>query len=456
MNEITPQAIIALVAYIPIAALIMAMRDTARGFSIAYLVGLMFLPAGYEFEIPVLPDLSKENAPAVGILIGTLIFHPKLLARFKITALDFIFLFGAACAFMTAMLNDMGLKFGASETLNVMLSFFLPVMLARIHIGSPKGLRTFLITLVVLACIYTPLSLFEFRMSPQLHTWTYGYFQHVFQQHMRGSFWRPIVYFYHALSLGRFYALAAFLALFPLRKDLIRRFGPNGAYLWMAPFLGLLLELSLSPILMFTLLCGMYQVVMRVPLAVWLAPLAAYMWFAGVFAQIEIGYGSVSRFSAVSSERAESFNYRLQALREYRSVVLTKPWFGWGGFGRGRIEGRATDSQLLVHLLSTGLFGAVAYFGWWWGAMGAAAGLVRRARGTPTAGYAAAFAAFASIGLSYTVVDAAVDHFMMFGLAALYGIATTPAARKVRKLPFRRNPYDLGPLPPRERALEAH
>jgi hypothetical protein len=419
----------ALVAYVPIAALIMAMRNSALGFSLAYLIGLMFLPAGLEFDIPAVPDLSKENVPALGILIGTALFHPQLFNRFRFTALDLIFVFGAMCAFVTAMLNDFGMKFGASQTMDVFLSFFLPIILARIHLCTPRALRTFLTTLVLLACIYVPFSIWEFRMSPQFHTWVYGYFQHVFQQHFRGLFWRPIVFFYHALSLGRFYALAAFLALFPLRRELMRLFGPYGRYIFLVPLLGLVLEQSVSPIMLFCFLSVMYHAVLRAPAIIWVMPVIGYLWFAGVFAQIEVGFGGVRNISNVSSERAASFDYRLQALREYRSVVLTKPWFGWGGYGHGRIEGRATDSQLLVHLLQSGLLGAICYFGWWLTAMARAGGLVYKARGTPLATYAASFAAFASIGLTYTTVDAAVDHFMMFPLAGLYAIATMRARR---------------------------
>lgn len=413
---------VALIGYIPLAAIIMAGRNNALAFSLAYLIGLMFLPSGLEFEIPGVPDLTKENVPGLGILIGTVLFHPRIFDRFRLSKLDFLFVFGMLAAFITAYINGFGVRYGVSQMLDVLMSFALPIVLARIHLGTPASIKTFMITLVLLSCIYVPMSLLEFRMSPQIHTWVYGYFQHVFQQHMRGSFWRPIVFFYHALALGRFYALATFLALFPARPALVRLFGNSGKYVFLAPLAGLLLEQSISPVLLFVFMSALYLAIQWRHWTVLIMPVLAFTWFGFVFAGIEIGYGSVDRFTPVSSERAQSFEYRLQALREYRSVILNRPWFGHGGFNHGRIEGRATDSQSLIFLLQSGLIGTLAYLGWWFGAMWAAARTANRMRGTPLGRTAAAWAAFGSIALTYTVVDAALEHFLMFGLAAMFGI----------------------------------
>jgi len=413
---------VALIGYIPLAAIIMAGRNNALAFSLAYLIGLMFLPSGLEFEIPGVPDLTKENVPGLGILIGTVLFHPRIFDRFRLSKLDFLFVFGMLAAFITAYTNGFGVRYGVSQMLDVLMSFALPIVLARIHLGTPASIKTFMITLVLLSCIYVPMSLWEFRMSPQIHTWVYGYFQHVFQQHMRGSFWRPIVFFYHALALGRFYALATFLALFPARPALVRLFGNSGKYVFLAPLAGLLLEQSISPVLLFVFMSALYLAIQWRHWTVLIMPVLAFTWFGFVFAGIEIGYGSVDRFTPVSSERAQSFEYRLQALREYRSVILNRPWFGHGGFNHGRIEGRATDSQSLIFLLQSGLIGTLAYLGWWFGAMWAAARTANRMRGTPLGRTAAAWAAFGSIALTYTVVDAALEHFLMFGLAAMFGI----------------------------------
>lgn len=427
---------IALLAYIPAAAMMMMGKNNALCFSLAYLLGLLFLPSGAEFEIAGVPDLGKDNVPALGILIGTILFHPRLFERFQPTILDLLFPFGMMVAFISAYINGFGARFGISQAADVGLNFLLPVFLARIHLCTPTAIKTFLITLVLLSVVYAPLALWEFRMSPQIHTTVYGYFQHVFQQHQRGSFWRPIVFFYHALSLARFFAIAAFLALFPLRKDLARMFGPVGNYIFLVPLFALLIAQSISPVMLFGFMTGLYFAIQRNYWLVFAMPVAAMIWLGLVYADLNPLTGDT--LTTVSDERADSFQYRIDAQQEYKSVVLNRMWFGHGGYDHGRIEGRATDSQLLVRLLLGGVLGSFAYFGWWWGGMWAAAWASARTAGTPFGKVAAAVAAHASIALTFVVVDAAVDHFLLFGLAGVYAIATW-----LRTMPPTANPAQV-------------
>ena len=58
--------------------------------------------------------------------------------------------------------------------------------------------------LVVAGLIYSLPMLFEVRMSPQLHTWIYGYFPHSFGQQMRDGGFRPVVFIGHGLGVAFF------------------------------------------------------------------------------------------------------------------------------------------------------------------------------------------------------------------------------------------------------------
>jgi len=319
---------VALLGWIPISFVLMADRNSARGFSLAFLLGLMFLPAGVEIDIPSLPDLDKANVATVGILLGTIVFHPKLFDRFRLTSLDLIFLVIIQLTFVTSYVNGHGVYDGISRSIGFVLNFALPVLLARVHLGTPASLRTFLMTLVLLSVIYAPLAAWEFRMSPQFHTTVYGYFQHVFQQHFRGGFWRPIVFFYHALSLARFFAFAAFLAMLPLRRDLAAMFGPVGNFLFLAPLLGLVLSQSLGPYMLFGLLVSGYFLIRNLHYSVvYIVPAVAYLWVFFVYIGFEIGYGSVDTISTVTAERAQSLEYRLLAIREYKDIIFNQPLF---------------------------------------------------------------------------------------------------------------------------------
>src|SRR5262249_17421221 len=58
--------------------------------------------------------------------------------------------------------------------------------------------------LVIAGLLYSLPMLFEIRMSPQLHTWIYGYFPHSFSQQMRDGGFRPIVFMGHGLLVAFF------------------------------------------------------------------------------------------------------------------------------------------------------------------------------------------------------------------------------------------------------------
>lgn len=414
----------ALFAWIAVSAFLMLDQNRARAFSLAVLLGLLLLPEAHEIELPGVPDIDKNNVTFIGILIGTVLFHPRSFDRFTLIAADFLFAGLLAAAFLSAYLTDNSLTYCISRTFTFFFGWVLPILLARIHIGTPNGIRTFLLWTIAAAVIYTPFAMWEFRMSPQVHTAVYGYFQHVFQQHYRGGFWRPIVCFSHALALGRFFAFAAFLALLPMRKDLVQLFGNIGNYVFLAPLAGLLLSMSFGPYLLFALLCSGYFIIQRQPVAAFIFPVGALIWLAVLFAGTQPGQGVVEDIASLNPDRAASLQYRLDALQEYKSVIMFRPFFGYGGWGGGRIEGRATDSQLLISMIDRGFIGTAFYIGWWFYGLYAAVRAMTHLRGRTGARRAAAVAILASLAIGVITIDAAFDVHLLVLLGACIAVYT--------------------------------
>lgn len=444
----------ALFAYIPFAALLMLDRNSARGFSLAYLLALFLLPSTANpvtestlgtIALPLVPDLDKGNIPTIGVLLGTIIFHPERFDRFRLSPYDFLLLVVLQFTFVTSYLNGFGAYDGISHMLKFILNFMLIVFLARIHIGTPTGLRTFMICMCVGAACCAPFALWEFRFSPQIHTELYGYFQHVFQQHIRGGFYRPILAFTHGLVLARFFAITAFLALFPMRRDLADLFGPLGGYLFLAPLAGLLVSMSLSPYMVFAMLCVGWFVVQRYRWAYYVLPIIGFLWIIAFFVDIEIGFSNVHQFFGFSAERAESLEYRLVALREYKAPILARGWFGWGGWNSAH-TGRATDSVVLIYLINFGFMGAIAYFGWWFCMLTVVHRVKDAAAGTVLGGRARAVALMCSLGLLISVVDSALDTYLLILVSALLSIdgwlSTNP---QIPTLPGYRGPRAYAP-----------
>ena len=78
--------------------------------------------------------------------------------------------------------------------------------------------------LIVAGLCYSVPMLFEVRMSPQLHTWIYGYFPHSFVQQMREGGFRPVVFLGHGL-LTAFFIMSAAVAAAAFWQTRTRRSG---------------------------------------------------------------------------------------------------------------------------------------------------------------------------------------------------------------------------------------
>ncbi|MCP4641578.1 MAG: hypothetical protein GY851_14135 [bacterium] len=422
----------ALAGYVVIVAMLMADRDSARGFSIAMLGGLMLLPQACQLELPgVIPDLDKVSVAALGVLIGTFVFHFQSVLSFRPRPLDLVLLAFLAGAVATSLDSGRGAYDGFSTALLETLKLLLPVFLARVHLNTPRAFRTFLLTLIWMSALYAPLAVWEWRMSPQLHRILYGYFQHSFFQHTRGSFYRPAVCFYHGLTLGRFFAFTAFLAAFPMRKELAR-WSQAGNYLFLAPLLGLLTSMSYSPYLLFALLVTLYFSTRRQSWTGYVLPALAFVWLFLMFLGMNPMAGVTDIVASFNPERAASLQYRIDALDIYRLNILERPILGWGGWGGGREIGVATDSEFLVRALRFGLLGAFLIFGWWVWTGHVALRFAVRTRGSALGRAAYGVAAVIPICVAISVIDAALDLHVLLaasGLTAVDGLARSMARR---------------------------
>jgi hypothetical protein len=71
----------ALLAFVPIAIIVLGlMRPSVAAIALS-LVGTLFLPERTEFDLPGLPAFNKRTLVHLAILIGFLVQHPKLLSR---------------------------------------------------------------------------------------------------------------------------------------------------------------------------------------------------------------------------------------------------------------------------------------------------------------------------------------------------------------------------------------
>ena len=266
-------------------------------------------------------------------------------------------------------IQGLGIKEGLSMVLTNALRV-IPFVLAMNFVTSDKDIRYVMIALLVAGIADSLPMLLEVRLSPQLNIWIYGYFQHSFDQMIRGDGFRPIVFLEHGLWVA-FFTLLAALSSFILLKSAKSR-DPKislvaGVYLLfiliLCKSLGpLLLALVSLPLILFL---GV-RMQLRVSLILMVLALV-YPIMKGNNLLPERAI--LAKVEQVSLERAQSLQFRLinEAILLERARV--KPILGWGTFGRGLVydqRGRVLsipDGRWVITLGSFGWVGFIAEFG---------------------------------------------------------------------------------------------
>jgi len=353
----------ALLAWIVVSFAMTAVLPGYKAFTWAFLGAMFFLPSNLEesFQIPGLPILAKDAVVTYGMLPATILFHWQHLRPRNWR--DLLLIAMAGFAAYTSVVNGLSLYDGASTALSYMVQMVLIIYLMRVHLRTRDHAKYFLKSLFQLSICYTAFLVWEWRMSPQLHTEVYGYFPHSFLQMARGNFYRPVVFFGHGLEVAYLYAAVVLIGYAFLRN---REPGITPVTVGFT-VIGLLSTMSLGPILF--ALFGWTLMKIHERRAV--GPVVTLVPF-GVLLVCLHCCGDRSNFSfileffrKISPDRAESLDYRLYAFELYITNIMNHPLFGHGTWSRGRIEGVATDSSLLIYLLAYGSAFTLCLYAWY-------------------------------------------------------------------------------------------
>lgn len=378
---------IALILWPVVAAVIFKLAGPARGLIWATLIGYLFLPEDYGFDLPGLPSYDKVSVISFSIALGALITWEQLPSapavrdgtfQKLVTALVIgVFL----CTVATILLNRAPLmRFGVFQqghSIRDLVSMggslviaLTPFLLARRLLASEDAQKELLRALVILGLVYSFLILFERRMSPQLHLWIYGIQHDAWIQHLRGGGFRPMVFLTHGLAIGffLFFTVVAAVALAFSETGKLRT-------LYLMAGLWLLLVLALSRNLGALMLAFMF-----VPALVVLSRRTLLLLMT-VVVVIFVSYPAarqsdilpierfVSFVSMISEDRASSFEFRLRQEDSLLERGLERPFFGWGGWGRSRVinelgeDTSVTDGLWVIRLGQNGWLGYFTYFG---------------------------------------------------------------------------------------------
>lgn len=356
----------------------------------------LFLPNLLGFDLPGVPAMDKFSLPSLAMLVLVAAKAPKQ-SRFRILPdhpvgkILLLMLLGGAVA--TAVSNQdpywVGVKFLPGTTLydaisEIMRLVFIiaPFLVGWQYLSDVKSHEEILRILVAVGLFYSILILVEVRMSPQIHTWIYGYRVFDFAQQFRDGGFRPVVFVHHGLVLAFFVmsitvAAAALWRQTRYQSDTADASNQNNTakrYLYITAYFGVILVLCKS---LGSLIFGLFLI----PLVLLTRPKTQLL-VAVVLAGIAIAYPILRGSGFVPIEtisetvysydyyRGESLDTRLTNEERLLEHANKRPVFGWGGWGRWRLYNPQTgedttisDGIWVIMIANYGWFGYLAYFG---------------------------------------------------------------------------------------------
>jgi hypothetical protein len=351
----------------------------------ALLSSYLLLPVGTRFDIEGLPSLDKTSIPNIVTFVCAVAFigakAVKLPARPVPLILAVIFLLSPI---VTAYTNTdpINLRFSSIRGLTgkdavssviTQLITLAPFVLAHNLLKGPDAHFEVLRGVAVAALLYSVPMLAEVRLSPQLHTWIYGYFPHSFAQQVRDGGFRPVVFLGHGLLVATF-TLISIVCLAAMHR--IKR-----------TLLGIPIFVLLFYMLIVLLLCksagSLILSVLIIPLVLTLSPKRLSIIAAGI-SLIIVSYPAirgvdgfpretiVGYASAISAERSDSLRVRLENEELLLKHANERPAFGWGTWGRNRVfqedylsdkDVSITDGTWIIIVGQYGWIGFIACFG---------------------------------------------------------------------------------------------
>lgn len=344
--------------------------------------GYMFLPVRVAMDLPLIPPLDKGSIASLAAWVG--IFHVAK-PRFRLLSfnryLKWLLILLVAGTFITSFLNDdpvyiegrpvvMGAYDAVSAVIGQLISI-LPFICGYHVCRTGDQHRELMILIVKAGLLYSIFVLFEIKMSPQLHTWIYGFFPHSFAQQARAGGFRAVVFMGHGLAVAFFMSITVMAAAVMKKVSVIADKSKSTKVL-IYLIVVLVLSKSLGPLLYGLIAISLiYYSSANIRRRVFMA-LACIAIMYPVLCLMDVfpHKGVLDAFSGISEERADSLKFRFDSEKALLSRAREKIWFGWGTWGRNRIydvetgvDQSITDGAWIVVLGQFGLVGFVAFYG---------------------------------------------------------------------------------------------
>ena len=345
----------------PLVCIALFARFRVEQAAIGSLLGAyLLLPSNLDVEIPSLPPLDKTSIAALATFVLCWIKAPGRPVRRPSIAIYVLCAGFVLSPLMTSFGNSYELQNAAGSIpgfypldglkyIGRQLIVLLPLFIGMRILSSDYGRRLLLLSLPWAILLYSPLMLFEIRISPQLHRWVYGYIPSAFAQQIRDGGFRPIVFLSHGLEVALICALALISVVIMARQK--TRLGRVPAPAIAVYFSGLLVlckslgptifAVALVPVIWFTRPRTWVKIACAILLVVAVYP--------GLRSAGLIPLETIKTISdKVSADRSDSFQTRVTNEEQLLERANEKPFLGWGAWGRNRLYDQWTGQSISV------------------------------------------------------------------------------------------------------------
>jgi hypothetical protein len=318
------------------------------------------------------------------LLIGVALFHRQWLRTLKLRRWAWFLLLAILVGkAVTVLLNQDPITQGAyylhghnpydavTAVMEALLAYAVPFVVAAALFRDARDVVILFRMLVGATLVYALFQLVEVRLSPQFNNWVYGFFQHSWEQMVRGDGFRPIVFMAHGLTVAMF-TLMGILAAATLQKRKLRIF--RARVVWVTSFLWVVLLLNKSvaaflysvialPLILFFKTKTQFRVAMALAVIVFTYPVLRG---ADVIPVQGIAELMADQFG---EDRARSLMVRFTNEKQLLERALERPFFGWGAFGRIGIydvesgkELSIPDGEWILTLGNSGIVGFLSKY----------------------------------------------------------------------------------------------
>ena len=387
-----------MILFWPVVSLILFLT-TPRPWAIIWTIiaGYVLLPASVAIDLPLIPLLAKSSTPTYAAFplaviglgasftrrsdpTGETVPLPGWLPK---SFIGTTLVLAATLGSMPTALTNMdtfwvGDRLLPALRLHEAFSFFfkhallvLPLLLGRRYLASTESHRRLLLALTITGLALSLPALLEVRLSPQIHTWIYGFFPHDFIQVRRFGGWRPQVLFEHGLRFAIFMAMCLLAAAALLRVKMRYKWLRALAVSWLSAVL--VLCKSLAAIIFAAVL---------LPIAI-LFGRRLQMLTAVIIALTTLLYPALRSTGVLTEPVIRSVIDPVDVGNRYASLksrlvnedmllahAADRPVFGWGTFGRHRVydpvtgqDVTVTDGIWIIVFTQHGWVGYIAIFG---------------------------------------------------------------------------------------------